>query len=228
MENLTLGLPIPLISYPQAGGKLRMGFSIAYSTPILVPNGNQQCNIAGTCFPIDVSYRILNPGISVVPHFVPQVVPNYCQPTGAEEPELQDYSVTDPGGANHHLGQTGTNTLKPGLRVMLLIMQSTLEDTLAKLSRKRRRSATPPRAGRPSRAMSRTASLRSTTTPPNARCASSPGDARISLLRIERGRGTRRRHLLAARISQAQRSRSGTLSPSSSHFMNHAQAPTHL
>jgi hypothetical protein len=111
MENFTLGLTIPLISYPQAGGKLRMVFSIAYSTPILVPNGSQQCNIAGTCFPIDVSYRILNPGISVVPHFVPQVVPNYFQPTGAEEPELQDYSVIDPGGANHHLGQTGTNTL---------------------------------------------------------------------------------------------------------------------
>lgn len=108
MVNGSLSLHIPLVSYPQVGGKLKVGFSIIYSTPILTPSGRQSCNIAGECFPAGVSYNLTRRGITIVPDFGPGVFPNTTVLAGNQNSSLVDYSVTEPDGATHHLGETDT------------------------------------------------------------------------------------------------------------------------
>ncbi len=72
-----------------------------------------------------------------------------------------------------------------------------------------RPSATRSRAGVPSRAMPTMELWRSTTTPPNARCASSLSAARLPLRRVRRRRRAGRGHLFAAGLGQSQRARPG-------------------
>jgi len=38
MSNLNPGVHIPLISYPQRGGKLNVGFEVVFNNPSLVPH----------------------------------------------------------------------------------------------------------------------------------------------------------------------------------------------
>jgi len=143
LVNGGLDLHIPLVSYPQRGGKLNISFTVGFNPPSLVPTGNYFCpdpQDSSVCYPDNVHYLwavagwnnisipdLQVPGVVVKQDFVPQlrqntaVVPQGpCSAPGApppgegscvtSEPSFIDYSITEPDGADHHLGQIGTPT----------------------------------------------------------------------------------------------------------------------
>jgi len=117
MVNGSLTLHIPLISYPQRGGKLHVGFTLMYANPILQPwatcNPFQQtCTQEG----YNLNYGVSNPGgangtfpqpINVVPDFGlgMGVVIEPGSPGGSQY--IEYYRAVEPDGAAHELAQTG-------------------------------------------------------------------------------------------------------------------------
>ena len=91
-----------------------------YSTPSLSALGTIYCTPA--CFPELIHYQPSSEGhsdLQVLPDSYPTVTPDFTElklppcssPTcSTPEPSFYDYSVIDHSGANHHLGQTGTNS----------------------------------------------------------------------------------------------------------------------
>jgi len=150
MVNGGLSLQIPLVSYPQRGGKLNVSFSIGYNSPSLAPIGNEYCPSNGETNPIctatNVSYILenvaptpnstpnnFNPGVVILQDFIPAVNSNAHVMPGVTEPIFIDFMVVDPDGANHHLGQIGnggyTNWLaRDGTGYALNINTLTLTD----------------------------------------------------------------------------------------------------
>ena len=88
-----------------------------------------------------------------------------------------------------------------------------IADRSSRASRRRRwRFAMRSRLGRADALLSKTAASKSTTTPPNARCAAWRWAGRIIVRRIGRGRRTRRRDLQPDRFGETERPRSRSLS----------------
>jgi YD repeat-containing protein len=130
MVNGSLTLHIPLISYPQRGGKLHLGLSLVYTTPSLSSEAGQTtCPSSNVCYPTDIHYIPNSPyggDLKVVPDFYPSgASPNYLNSNipicygngepydggcGYPDPIFEDYSIGDYTGAIHHLGQTGSNS----------------------------------------------------------------------------------------------------------------------
>jgi RHS repeat-associated protein len=101
MVNGNLSLHIPLISYPQRGDKLHLGFSLVYNNPTFQPWAtcnpvNKQCSTYG----YNVEYRgSLNwTALAIVPD-----VPSINQPTVSS-----NYSVVEADGASHQLDYVNT------------------------------------------------------------------------------------------------------------------------
>jgi len=108
MVNGSLTLNIPIISYPQRGGKLHMGFKLVYANTILQPYAacnpvTHTCNNAG----YQVNHRLQSsdqPPVSVVPDFEPLYAPS----SGPTAPA----TVTNFDGAVHTMmGTTGQNLI---------------------------------------------------------------------------------------------------------------------
>jgi len=84
MVNGSLTLNIPIISYPQRGGKLHMAFVLVYANAILQPNANcnpEQHTCSGGTY--QVNHRLQSPdqpAISIVPDFLPSYVSNISTP----------------------------------------------------------------------------------------------------------------------------------------------------
>jgi RHS repeat-associated protein len=103
MVNGSLTLNIPIISYPQRGGKLHMGFVLVYANAILQPFAScnpvtHVCSTSG----YQVNHRLQAPdqtAISIVPDFLPSYV------DGINTPSV----VTSFDGAVHEMGQVGTS-----------------------------------------------------------------------------------------------------------------------
>ena len=105
MVNGNLTLQIPLISYPQRGGKLHMGFTLLYSNPILQPYA--------TCNP--VQHTCTSSGYNVLYHWGPETgrlaigLTNDFQPVMSSVSSsgggVQYYTVTEFDGAIHEMGQ---------------------------------------------------------------------------------------------------------------------------
>ena len=108
LANGSLSLHIPLISYPQRGGKLNVGFSIAYSNPTIgFLNGQRpNCpvpNEPSLCYPSNGTYIFESNtdayflgeyGVSVVPNFIPSIMPNLYVPNGGGCQPLGNSGVT--------------------------------------------------------------------------------------------------------------------------------------
>ena len=131
MVNGSLTLHMPLISYPQRGGKLRVGFSLIYANPMLQPWA--VCNpYAHTCS--SSGYNVVYgapPGggltyshaINAVADFVPSIGATYLgasytatEPDGAVHlmaniPSLQRYRSEDATGYLYQAGTNGTGVL---------------------------------------------------------------------------------------------------------------------
>jgi RHS repeat-associated protein len=130
MVNGSLSIHIPLVSYPQRGGRLHLGFELVYATPFLSAHaGGQTCPKAGVCYPTGIYYAPPSQTLTdfrLLPDFYPQVRANYlgdkssvCWPGNGQtfnggcspiEPTFYDYSVVESDGAVHHLGQTGVSS----------------------------------------------------------------------------------------------------------------------
>ena len=103
MVNGSLTLNIPLISYPQRGGKLHMGFVLVYANAILQPFAScnpvtHVCSTSG----YQVNHRLQAPdqtAISIVPDFLPSYV------DGINTPSV----MTSFDGAVHEMGEVGTS-----------------------------------------------------------------------------------------------------------------------
>jgi RHS repeat-associated protein len=89
MVNGNLTLHIPLISYPQRGGTLHFGFSIAYNNQVLQPYAN--CN-PYTHICSSEGYRNPFPGIQIIP----DAVPGFNDVPDSSGLTAQYYNVLDP------------------------------------------------------------------------------------------------------------------------------------
>ena len=105
MVNGNLTLHIPLISYPQRGGRLHMGFALVYSNPILQPYAS--CNpIQHTCS--SSGYNVLyhwgagtgRLAIGLANDFQP-----FMGAVSSSGGGVQYYTVTEFDGAIHEMGQ---------------------------------------------------------------------------------------------------------------------------
>jgi len=101
----SLGVDIPIISYPQRGGKLKLGFSVHYFNGSV--SGSVQCYSNGqgqTCYP---DYSASLAGFALVDDgAVFAVVDGVCCITGAE----LDHFVGDSTGVTHPLGALPNQT----------------------------------------------------------------------------------------------------------------------
>ncbi len=99
MVNGALSLNIPLISYPQRGGKLHFGFSVVYRNQVLQPwafcNGyNHNCT--------SEEYFNPQPGVQIVPDAVPSFTDVPDSSTGLE---ALYYNIIDPDFSVHKTAQ---------------------------------------------------------------------------------------------------------------------------
>jgi RHS repeat-associated protein len=113
MVNGQLTLHIPLVSYPQRGGKLRMGFNVTYTNPYYQPWDNCQPPPKLCTQQNQAGYFLWygSPGktnaIAIVGDFSLGVGPEFV--AGAPT-ELLDYFVTDYDSALHHMGNISANS----------------------------------------------------------------------------------------------------------------------
>ena len=115
MVNGSLTLHMPLISYPQRGGKLNVGFSLMYANPILQPWGI--CN-PSTKVCTETGYN-LNYGaprgtsvtyayaINAVADFFP-LVGAIASPGSSGCQGIQYYTAVESDGATHEIGPVGS------------------------------------------------------------------------------------------------------------------------
>jgi len=114
MVNGSLTLHIPLISFPQRGGRLHLGFSLFYNNPIYTLTNNQLPN--GSC-PIECYTWIMGSaanmysgsGLSVVAD-IPSLGEVWMQPGGPGScPAIENYTAVEPDGAVHLMGLTSSS-----------------------------------------------------------------------------------------------------------------------
>lgn len=97
MVNRQLNLNIPLISFPQRGGKLHLGFFLKYSNMYLNAIG-EQCGLPGmsTCLPGSVTPE--GTGVNIASDFIDAYTPMYASG------QSWSYVIT-PDGASHQVYQ---------------------------------------------------------------------------------------------------------------------------
>jgi YD repeat-containing protein len=107
LGNGSLGVDIPLISYPQRGGKLKLDFVLQYFNDSM--SANQVCYpppYNSTCYWIPSES---NAGMAIIDKDQPSIVNRTSQGGSGYGPVVQ---INDPDGAVHLLGATGTNEME--------------------------------------------------------------------------------------------------------------------
>jgi YD repeat-containing protein len=114
MSNLNPGIHIPLIAYPQRGGKLNVGFEMVFDNPSLIPHVLCYPYKPYTCY--DVSYTWYNSyfgaGGTVVNGTHAYIVPTFTRGEGCFSYNQGSpvcprapYEAVEPDGGMHRLGQ---------------------------------------------------------------------------------------------------------------------------
>jgi RHS repeat-associated protein len=116
LANGSVTLHIPLVSYPQRGGRLHLGFNVYYNAPLFVPQA--ECGGYPVFHCSSEQYYLLYqgltqngtwgsgaPAIEIRPDFVPVIDGQWANPGGY----VTKYSLADPDGARHLLGTLQSN-----------------------------------------------------------------------------------------------------------------------
>jgi RHS repeat-associated protein len=110
MVNMKLNLHIPLVSYPQRGGKLHVGFYVSYWNQIFTPNLDCTTNKPPVCtgdFLVD--YTGQNYPYKIKQLTSIQITPDVDPTAGCPPPGFpQRCSIWDPDGAVHQMGETSS------------------------------------------------------------------------------------------------------------------------
>lgn len=120
MSNGTLSLHIPLISYPQRGGKIHFGFSLVYHNPVYAFTDNrahgvcplQNCytwdmGTSSTQFSSATTGNVANYQLLTI---VPDVPAGNSVPAPNAPETAEYYTVVDPDNAVHKTGNIASNT----------------------------------------------------------------------------------------------------------------------
>jgi RHS repeat-associated protein len=118
MSNFNPGIHIPLISYPQRGGKLNVGFELIFSNPSLVPHAQCYNFKPYTCYEADYTWYYSYFGaagyvLNDAPAFIVPTFGRYvgCLSFNQGYPTCPPYQIVEPDGAVHQLGQLASGKM---------------------------------------------------------------------------------------------------------------------
>lgn len=104
LANGSLGVDIPLISYPQRGGKLKLAFSMHYF------NGSHSDAVECVGTGCITYYTVTSSGFQLIDNGA--VFETWNNGYGNQGDPTAQYTVSEADGASHLLGATGTNQLE--------------------------------------------------------------------------------------------------------------------